>query len=428
MKLLLGQNNKILKDMEEKICFVIMGFGKKTDLASGNTLNLDKTYQNIIKPSVIECGYKCVRADEVQDTGLIDRSMYAMILKADLVIADISTLNPNAIYELGVRHAVRPSSTIIIRAESTSKIPFDIDHTRVFSYKHLGEDIGVDEANRMKALLKEKLSYISKSPVKDSPVYEYIQTLQQPYMDNEEYKAIVGALADKNDSVFALTENARLLMKDSKFDEAIKYWVKASEKNPKEPYYIQQLALCIYKQKTEDDEQEMYLNDALRTLDRLTESNDPETYGLKGAIYKRLSKINNDNRGYLDRAIENYEKGYMINYDFYTGENLAFCYDKKSSLINDNNDEKVYCRIQAKKIREQIYKILSSKLELENIENIPNAKWMSATFSICCYALGISQIGNKYEGIFMKLSDEWERKTYEQQKRELEQLLNTKFS
>lgn len=76
----------------------------------------------------------------------------------------------------------------------------------------------------MKALLKEKLSYISKSPVKDSPAYEYIQALQQPYMDNEEYKAIVGALADKNDSVFALTENARLLMKDSKFDEAIKYW------------------------------------------------------------------------------------------------------------------------------------------------------------------------------------------------------------
>lgn len=58
--------------------------------------------------------------------------MYAMIVKADLVIADISTLNPYAIYELSVRHAVRPSLTIIIRAESTPKIPFDIDHTRVF--------------------------------------------------------------------------------------------------------------------------------------------------------------------------------------------------------------------------------------------------------------------------------------------------------
>ena len=34
--------------MEEKLCFVIMGFGKKTDLASGNTFDLDKTYKNII--------------------------------------------------------------------------------------------------------------------------------------------------------------------------------------------------------------------------------------------------------------------------------------------------------------------------------------------------------------------------------------------
>ena len=38
--------------MEEKLCFVVMGFGKKTDLASGNTFDLDKTYQNIIKPIV----------------------------------------------------------------------------------------------------------------------------------------------------------------------------------------------------------------------------------------------------------------------------------------------------------------------------------------------------------------------------------------
>lgn len=335
--------------MEEKLCFVVMGFGKKTDLASGNTFDLDKTYQNIIKPIVSECGYKCVRADEVQDTGLIDRSMYALILWADLVIADISTLNPNAIYELGVRHAVKPSSTIIIKAESTSKIPFDIDHTRVFSYKHLGEDVGVDEANRMKKLLKEKILNIAKGSVKDSPVYEYLHTLQEPHMDIEEYKDIVGALAEKNDCIFALVESAKLLMKEGNFSEAIKYWKKALEKNPTEPYYIQQLALCTYKQKVSKEEQEMYLNDALRILERLADSNDPETFGLKGAIYKRLSKINNDNIGYLNRAIEYYEKGYMISYDFYTGENLAFCFDKKSTLLNDGEDEKIYCRIQAKR-------------------------------------------------------------------------------
>lgn len=425
MKSLLDPNKFI--NYGREIMFCHYGIREKTDLASGNTFDLDKTYQNIIKPSVQECGYKCVRADEVQDTGLIDRSMYALILRADLVIADISTLNPNAIYELGVRHAAKPLSTIIIKAESTSKIPFDIDHTRVFSYKHLGEDIGVDEANRMQTLLKEKMLNIAKTPVKDSPVYEYLQTLQEPQMDIEEYKDIVGALAKKNDCIFALVENAKLLMGEDKFNEAIKYWEKALEKNPKESYYIQQLALCTYKQQVNNDEQEMYLNDALRILDKLVDSNDPETFGLKGAIYKRLSKINNDNISYLDRAIENYEKGYMINYDFYTGENLAFCFDKKSALLNDGNEEKIYCRIQAKKIREQLFKILSSKIELEDIRSIPNIKWMSATFSICCYALGKVEEGKKYETIFKEIAEHWEISTYESQKEELKQLLNLNF-
>ena len=100
--------------MEDKICFVVMGFGNKTDYASGETINMDKTYHNIIKPAVEEVGLKCVRADEIHDSGMIDRSMYALLVRADVVIADISTMNPNAIYELGVRHAVKPQSTIIL--------------------------------------------------------------------------------------------------------------------------------------------------------------------------------------------------------------------------------------------------------------------------------------------------------------------------
>lgn len=414
--------------MEEKICFVVMGFGKKTDLSSKETIDLDKTYHNIIKPSVTDSGYKCVRADEVQDTGLIDRSMYALILKADLVIADISTFNPNALYELGVRHAVKPYSTIIIKAESTSKIPFDIDHTRVFSYKHLGEDIGFDESNRMKALLKEKIANIDNStPIKDSPVYEYLKTLTQPTIDEDEYKDIVGTLAEKNECLFALTETAKLYMQNNEFKDAAKYWKKASEKNPNEPYYIQQWALCTYKQNVTDEEKEIYLNDALRILDVLKDSNDPETFGLRGAIYKRLSKINHDNLCYLDRAIENYEKGYMLNYDFYTGENLAYCYNKKSFLSEDN-DEKIYCKIQAKKIREKIYKILSEKFELEDRSKIPNIKWMSATYAICCYTCNEVEKGYDYEKDFKSMAKQWEIDTFEEQKKELEQLLNTNFN
>ena len=79
-----------------------MGFGTKYDHITKKTLDLDKTYKNIIKPAVKIAGFHCVSADEIQDSGLIDKSMYALLMHADLVIADISTFNPNAIYELGM--------------------------------------------------------------------------------------------------------------------------------------------------------------------------------------------------------------------------------------------------------------------------------------------------------------------------------------
>ena len=75
--------------------------------------------------------------------------MYERILEADLVVADISTGNRNAIYELGVRHALRPHTTIIIGEDSNTKIPFDLNHIVIRKYRHLGEDIGASEARRM---------------------------------------------------------------------------------------------------------------------------------------------------------------------------------------------------------------------------------------------------------------------------------------
>ncbi len=93
--------------IKTKLCFVIMGFGKKTDYKSGKTLNLDATYNEIIKPAVEECEIECIRADEISHSGSIDKEMYRKLLLADIVIADISTNNANALYELGVRHALR---------------------------------------------------------------------------------------------------------------------------------------------------------------------------------------------------------------------------------------------------------------------------------------------------------------------------------
>ena len=85
----------------KKTCFVVMGFGKKTDFQQQKTYDLDKSYRVIIQKAVEEAGLECIRADDVVHAGIIDKPMYELLLGADVVVADLSTANANAIYELG---------------------------------------------------------------------------------------------------------------------------------------------------------------------------------------------------------------------------------------------------------------------------------------------------------------------------------------
>src|SRR4051812_4881326 len=111
----------------QKTCFVIIGFGVKTDYATGREIDLDKTFKNIIEPAFTELDFVCYRASDIQHSGVIDVPMYENILKADFVVADLTTLNPNVLYELGIRHAVKKNTTIVI-SDKSLKYPFDLSH------------------------------------------------------------------------------------------------------------------------------------------------------------------------------------------------------------------------------------------------------------------------------------------------------------
>lgn len=401
----------------KRLCFVIMGFGKKTDLSTGKTLDLDKTYKNIIKPAVEMAEMQCVRADEIQDSGLIDKSMYALLMHADLVVADISTYNPNAIYELGVRHAVRPFSTIIIK-EREGKIPFDLDHTRIFQYVHLGDDIGVDEAERCKNVLTEMMKSIVQSKKIDSPLYDYIKDIEPPKLSQKEYQAIIGDLSKRENSIFAISERAKHCMENSNFTEAVSLWEKAENLAPNEAYFTQQHALAKYKSKHPTEISS--LSDALVIIEKLDpdgETNDPETLGLTGAIYKRFWSVTNDIE-YLKRAIHFYGKGFKIRRDYYNGENYALCLNIAASVESDS-DEKTYYSISAKKARQDILVILEHFLITEAEPQSVN-KWSYATLANCYFGLGDVDSGNKYEKIFLNLVDvDWERETYFESKKTL---------
>lgn len=402
----------------QKICFVIMGFGKKTDYSTGKTFDLDQTYKNIIQPAVENVGYLCIRADEIQDPGLIDKSMYALLMHADLVVADISTFNPNAIYELGIRHAVKPCTTIILKEEG-GNINFDLDHTRIFHYKHLGEDIGADEAKRCQVELISLIEKATQNAFIDSPLYNFINDIQPPTLPAAEYARIIGDLAEKGNHIFAITEKAKTLMAEGLFVDATKLWKRASEMAPTEDYFVQQQALATYKSKYPSET--IALSDALRIIEKLNhngETNDPETLGLTGAIYKRMW-LNNNDRECLRRAKNVYEKGFQISSDYYTGENYALCLDMLSASEEDD-DERIYFRVAAKKTRKRIIDIL---LDIISEEPDSKYKWAYATLSNCFYALDNHSEGDKYEQIFKNMTDiQWEQETFDEGKKKMMEL------
>lgn len=396
-----------------------MGFGKKTDPSTGKTLDLDKTYKNIIQPAVLLSEFECVRADEIQDSGIIDRSMYALLIQSDLVIADISTFNPNAIYELGIRHAVKPFSTIVIK-EREGKVPFDLDHTRTFKYTHLGEDIGSDEAERCVKDLSSLINTITKNQQADSPLYEYFNSIEPPKLPDGEFKSIIAELADKEKHIFAIVENAKSLMEENDFSKAYQYWDKASKIIESETYFVQQKSLCRYKSK--EPSEQLALSDALNIIEDLLPSIDPETLGIVGAIYKRLYLLNNDIE-FLNRAINNYRKGWNINENYYTGENYALCLNLKSKVIEEN-DEKIYCNFEAKIARQKIIQNLENDINDDEFQNRIDTKWVYATLSHCYLSIDIQDKAKEFENKFLENSLDWEIETFENNKKQLIEITN----
>lgn len=401
----------------EKICFVIMGFGKKKDPETNRTIDLDVTYKKIIQPAVIACKYTCIRADEICESGMIDRSMYALLYKAELVIADISTYNPNAIYELGIRHTFKPYSTIVIK-EDESKIPFDVNHIRTLNYKHLGNEISDSEAKKCVSELKSLILKITSCPAVDSPLYTFIPQIQGPNISEEDINHIVGELASNENTIYSLMEKSKEYMREERFVEAAAKWSRLSEMVQNEAYFVQQWALCTYKSKYPSELKA--LTDALTIIERISSLSDTETLGITGAINKNLWKSTHD-IVYLDTAIEYYKKGWSLYKDYYTGENYAQCIEYKALETGIDPEERTYYKIEGKKTRESVITVILKSLEVEEPEEV---MWKYATLSNCYRGLGNESKATEYEYKFIQCSPKsWEISTFNISKKEIEEYL-----
>lgn len=424
-------------------CFVIMGYGKKTDYATGRKLDLDVSYTELIKPAVEAAGLECVRGDEVLQSAVIDVDMFTRLLDADLVIADLSTGNSNAFYELGVRHALRPHATIVI-AENELAVPFDVNRVKISKYDHRGEGIFSHEVKRFVAHLAAVIKKVMASNDADSPVYTYLD-LAPPNRKGQPSSvappAMAAAAGGDPVTVGLLRESVAAATRDGDWSSAqIRLRALLGIARGHE-WAIQQLGLSTYKladkkakAKDVSGARTLYL-EARGILESLRPATtaDGETLGLWGAVFKRLYELENgvpqDQRaddeqtrgGYLDESIHALQRGFLILNDYYNGINLAYMLNVRAR--RSTGDDAVADIVVAKRVRHQVIAICQRLVDGGKLEG-EERYWVLATLAEATYGVGAREASEQWvRQANEAVTADWMRGSAEEQLAKLGKLL-----
>ncbi|MBL0057173.1 MAG: hypothetical protein IPP31_13535 [Chitinophagaceae bacterium] len=372
-------------------CFVIIGYGKKTSYANGKlrVLDLDETFTLLIKPVFDALNIPCYRAIDKNLNGSIDKLMLQEIKDAYIAIADISTLNANVMWELGVRHALKPRHTIMIcEKEQMASMPFDINHFVVHQYAHSEEGIPHKEVSRFQQLLTRIVQELmaDDSDRTDSPVFTFLD--KDPLPATAKINLVDDSVAKPDgDSFASVMAGAEEAKKNKDFGKALELLAKARDfaaqnMTLKEnlPFIICRQALCTYKSKN-PNELEALLKGKL-ILDELKpeQSQDIEVLGLSGAICKRLNELTSDEQ-YLSDAIGFYEKGFQLKQDYYNGINAAFMTYKRAASLKKQGLEWEDEKLKADFIRNSVLKICQVLESAPGFTESADAVWVLFTLA-----------------------------------------------
>ena len=332
----------------KQLCFVLMPFGIKT-AGDGSNINFDAVYSGIIKPAIEDAGLEPIRADEEQAGGIIHKPMFERLLLCDFAVADLTTANPNVLYELGVRHAVKPFTTIVLFARDAGQLPFDVGPLRGLSYM-LGPGGEPYQPETDRQALAKRLKAAASGDV-DSPIYQLVENY--PNVQHEKtdvFRASVDyargmkeRLAQARKSgVEALrgidAELGDLTMSESGIVidlflsyRAVKAWSDMVNLVARMPPPLARTVMVR-------EQQGLALNrlgrrdEARKLLEELIKERGPssETYGILGRVLKDMwddaAKTGRafEAKGYLAKAIEAYKKGFETDWrDPYPGINAV---------------------------------------------------------------------------------------------------------
>jgi len=115
--------------VDGRLAFVLMPF----------TAELTDIYQTVVKPTVEKQEFclVCKRADDIKSNRAIIQDIWKSICEARIIIADMSNLNPNVMYELGIAHTIGKETILLYQKTNQElRFPFDLSHIRRIEYEN----------------------------------------------------------------------------------------------------------------------------------------------------------------------------------------------------------------------------------------------------------------------------------------------------
>ena len=341
------------------LCFVLMPFGIKKDPADGLNIDFDAIYENAIRKGIEKAGMEPIRADEERTGGIIHKPMFERLMLCDFAVADLTTANANVYYELGVRHAVRPATTLSIFA-GNQKIPFDLNFIRALPYRlradnSFSDEDAADLIDNISRQLTGLKQLQAEGEVQDSPIFQLLQDYGKPdisrlktdiFRDQAHYavatkKSLARARSENNPAAISsieasLGENLETTEAGVLVDLLLSYrsvqaWQAMVDLYEKLPAVLkrtvmlrEQLAFALNRLGRRSE--------ALALLQEVVDEQgrSSETCGLIGRIYKdQWSEADKKGEkflasGYLSKAIQAYREGFETDFrDAYPGINAV---------------------------------------------------------------------------------------------------------
>ncbi|MCI9055563.1 MAG: hypothetical protein HFJ87_10565 [Muribaculaceae bacterium] len=173
----------MIDEIKKKTCFIITPVGnERSDIRR----MADGVIISGVRPVLEARGFEVIAPHEMANPGSIEMTVIQQILDCDLVIANLTGLNPNVMYELAVRHSF--GKPVVCIAENGTTLPFDIHSQQTLFYTN--DMYGVKE-------LQESLpDYIEKAMTKDplNPIINAKSDLHAAANASDPEKTIINKL------------------------------------------------------------------------------------------------------------------------------------------------------------------------------------------------------------------------------------------